>query len=90
VLEASASIAYSFLTGMQLGRVSYAAKQRARRAGLVSSMMRVASLNLKDGGTSIKNLHGLMKVLQEYGGTLVALGTTVVSIYTGLKGIIGS
>jgi len=90
VLEYSASIAFSFLTGMLLGRVSYAAKQRARRAGLVSSMMRVASLNLKDGGTSIKNLHGLMKVLQEYGGTLVALGTTAVSIYTGLKGIIGS
>jgi hypothetical protein len=30
-----------------------------------------------------------MKKLQEYGGTIVALGTTVVSIYTGLKGIIG-
>jgi hypothetical protein len=30
-----------------------------------------------------------MKKLQEYGGTIVALGTTAVSIYTGLKGIIG-
>ena len=90
VLEYSASIAFSFLTGMLLGRVSYLAKQRARRAGLVSSMMKVASLNLKDGGASIKNVHGLMKALQEYGGTIVALGTTAVSIYTGLKGIIGS
>lgn len=88
VLEYSASIAFSFLTGMLLGRVSYLAKQRARRAGLVSSMMKVASLNLKDGGASIKNVHGLMKTLQEYGGTVVALGTTAVSIYTGLKGII--
>lgn len=90
VLEYSVSIAFSFLTGMLLGRVSYLAKQRARRAGLVSSMMKVASLNLKDGGASIKNVHGLMKSLQEYGGTIVALGTTAVSIYTGLKGIIGS
>ncbi len=90
VLEYSASIAFSFLTGMLLGRASYLAKQRARRAGLVNSMMKVASLNLKDGGASIKNVHGLMKKLQEYGGTVVALGTTAVSIYTGLKGIIGN
>ena len=90
VLEYSASIAFSFLTGMLLGGVAYAAKQRARRAGLVSSMMKVASLNFKDGGASLKNIHGLMKALQEYGGTIVALGTTAVSIYTGLKGIIGS
>lgn len=90
VLEYSASIAFSFLTGMLLGGVAYAARQRARRAGLVSSMMKVASLNLKDGGASLKNIHGLMKALQEYGGTVVALGTTAVSIYTGLKGIIGS
>jgi hypothetical protein len=53
-------------------------------------MMKVASLNFKDGGASLKNVHGLMKALQEYGGTVVALGTTAVSIYTGLKGIIGS
>ena len=90
VLEYSASIAFSFLTGMLLGGVAYAAKQRARRAGLVSSMMKVASINFKDGGASLKNVHGLMKTLQEYGGTVVALGTTAVSIYTGLKGIIGS
>lgn len=88
-LEYSASIAFSFLTGMLLGGVAYAAKQRARRAGLVNSMMKVASLNFKDGGTSLKDIHGLMKALQDYGGTLVALGTTAVSIYTGLKGIIG-
>lgn len=90
VLEYSASIAFSFLTGMLLGGVAYAAKQRARRAGLASSMMKVAALNFQDGGASLKNVHGLMKTLQEYGGTIVALGTTAVSIYTGLKGIIGS
>ncbi len=89
VLEYSASIAFSFLTGMLLGGVTYAAKQRARRAGLVNSMMKLSSLNLKDGGASLQNVHGLLKTLQEYGGTIVALGTTAVSIYTGLKGIIG-
>ncbi|WP_114662830.1 hypothetical protein [Polynucleobacter necessarius] len=90
VLEYSASIAFSFLTGMFLGGVAYASKKRIRREGLVNSVLTLASLNLKDGGASIKNVHGLMKTLQEYGGTVVALGTTAVSIYTGLKGIIGS
>ena len=74
---------------MLLGGVSYAAKQRARRASLVSSMMKVAALNLDNGSASLKNVHGLLKNIQEYGGTIVALGTTAVSIYTGLKGIIG-
>lgn len=90
VIEYSASIAFSFLTGMLLGGVAYASKQRIRREGLVNSVLTLTSLNLKDGGASLKNVHGLMKTLQEYGGTVVALGTTAVSIYTGLKGIVGS
>jgi len=90
VLEYSASIAFSFLTGMLLGGVAYAAKQRARKTSLVNSMTKLATLNLGDGGASLQNVHGLMKTLQEYGGTIVALGTTAVSIYTGLKGIIGA
>jgi positive regulator of sigma E activity len=90
VLEYSASIAFSFLTGMLLGGVAYASRQRLRRAGLVKSIMQLASLQAGNGAASLQNVHGLMKSLQEYGGTVVALGTTAVSIYTGLKGIIGS
>jgi uncharacterized protein YacL len=90
VLEYSVSIAFSFLTGMLLGGVAYASKQRLRRAGLVGSIMKLAALQAGEGVASLKNVHGLMKSLQEYGGTVVALGTTAVSIYTGLKGIIGS
>lgn len=89
VLEYSASIAFSFLTGMLLGGVAYASKQRRLRAGLLNSIIKLASVNLRDGSTSLQNVHGLMKALQEYGGTVVALGTTAVSIYTGLKGIVG-
>lgn len=82
VLEYSASIAFSFLTGMLLGGVAYASKQRRRKVALLQT--------LSAGSASLQNIHGLMKSLQEYGGTVVALGTTAVSIYTGLKGIIGS
>ena len=90
VLEYSASIAFSFLTGMLLGGVTYASKQRQRRVGLLQSMVKMESLNLSGGNISLKNVHGQMKKLQEYGGTVVALGTTAVSIFTGLRGIIGN
>jgi hypothetical protein len=89
VLEYSASIAFSFLTGMLLGGVAYAGKQRRRQDGIMNMLIKVASTQ-SAGGVSIQGMHGLMKSLQDYGGTVVALGTTVVSIYTGLKGIVGS
>jgi len=89
VLEYSASIAFSFLTGMLLGGVTYVGKQRRRQAGIMNALIKVASTQ-SAGGVSIQGVHGLMKSLQDYGGTVVALGTTAVSIYTGLKGIIGS
>ena len=88
VLEYSASIAFSFLTGMLLGRMAYESKRNRLKVNLAKSLID----KTKDHGAveSIETLHGLMKKLQEYGGTIVALGTTAVSIYTGLKGIIGS
>ena len=73
---------------MLLGGVAYASKQRRRQVGIINALIKIASTQSK-GGVSIQGVHGLMKVLHEYGGTLVALGTTAVSIYTGLKGILG-
>jgi len=89
VLEYSASIAFSFLTGMLLGGVAYGSKQRRRQVGIINALIKIASTQ-SAGGVSMQGMHGLMKTLHEYGGTVVALGTTAVSIYTGLKGIIGS
>jgi len=90
VIEYSASIAFSFLTGMLLGGVAYASKQRHRRAASINSFMKAMATGLAEGHLSPSSIHEGMKTLQEYGGTLVALGTTSLSIYTGLKGIIGS
>jgi hypothetical protein len=93
VLEYSASIAFSFLTGMLLGGVAYAAKQKRRQAGVLASIKKVvvASGDVRaQQGVSVESVHGVLKTLEGYGGTIVALGTTAVSIYTGLKGIVGS
>lgn len=89
VLEFSASIAFSFLTGMLLGAVAYASKQRHLRAKLVNPFLKAVISGLGEGRISPSSLHGMMKKLQDYGGTIVALGTTAISIYTGLKGIVG-
>lgn len=89
VLEYSASIAFSFLTGMLLGGVAYASKQRHLRKAAINPFLKAVVAGLGEGRISPTSLHGLMKKLQEYGGTIVALGTTAVSIYTGLKGIVG-
>lgn len=88
VLEYSASIAFSFLTGMLLGGVAYASQQRYLRKASINPFLKAVVTGLGEGRISPTGLHGLMKKLQEYGGTIVALGTTGVSIYTGLKGII--
>ena len=90
VFEYASSIAFSYLTGMLLGGVTFASKQRHRRAARMSPFMKAIATGLGDGRLSPSNIHTIMKTLQDYGGTIVALGTTCLSIYTGLKGIIGS
>lgn len=83
VIEYSASIAFSFLTGMLLGTVALVAGGGADQPK--GPLVRTLSFLLDDGKVSPEKLHAHMKKLQEYGGTIVALGTTVFSIYTGLK-----
>ena len=90
VIEYATSIAFSFLTGMLLGGVAYASKQRHRRKARITPFMKAVADGLGDGKVSPGNVFIIMKTLQEYGGTVVALGTTALSIYTGLKGIVGS
>ncbi len=90
VIEYSASIAFSFLTGMLLGGVAYASKQRHRRKAILSPFMKAVASGLGDGKISPSNVYTIMKTLQDYGATIIALGTTALSLYTGLKGIIGN
>lgn len=83
VIEYSASITFSFLTGMLLGTVALVAGGGADQPR--GPMVRALSFLIDDGKVSPEKLHAHMKKLQEYGGTIVALGTTIFSIYTGLK-----
>jgi hypothetical protein len=90
VIEYAASISFSFLTGMLLGHVHFKSRQNTNIQSQFNAYFKTRVQELGQSGVSITSVHGLMKKAQEYGGTVVALGTTGLSIYTGLKGIVGS
>jgi hypothetical protein len=87
VLEYAASIAFSFLTGMLIGGIIYNQKHQ-RRASSVGPLMKLVLGIFGEGDLSPEKMHNLMKKVNEYGATVVALGTTAISIYTGLKHIL--
>jgi len=64
LLEYSASIAFSFLTGMLISRAT-------------------------GGEVSKDKLHTLSSNVKVIGGSIAAILTTLVSLYTGLKGVLG-
>jgi hypothetical protein len=90
VLEYAASISFSFLTGMLLGGIAFAKKQRHRHADATNSSLKVVAASPSDGQISPSNIYDLIKRSKAILEAIVAIGTTVLSIYTGLKGIIGN
>ena len=86
-LEYAASISFSFLTGMLLGGVVYARRHRpaAPITGALTKAAAAGKVKISSAG-----LQQLMNMLNEYGSSVVALGSTAVSIYTGLKAVMGS
>jgi hypothetical protein len=83
-IEYAASITFSFFTGMLVGGMSYHRLQRVRISQEPSFLATLVS-SLSKGKSSPKDLQETIKKLEEIGGSLVAAGTTAMSIYTGLK-----
>lgn len=86
-IEYSASISFSFLTGMLLGSLAFARRHRIGPAS-VSPWVAAVVAGLGDGKLTPETLQKLMRTINEFGGTAIALGTTAMSIYTGLKGVL--
>ena len=95
-LEYAASISFSFLTGMLIGGMVYA--RRFRRTlttgsglkkfssgGLIQSLL----AHVTGGKLNPKQIAQLVEKVEEYGSSAAAVGTTVMSIYTGLKAVLG-
>lgn len=86
-VEYAASITFSFLTGMLLGGMAYIRRHQRRLA--INPFVKIMVNIFADGKLSPQTMHELMKKINDYGSSIVALGTTAVSIYTGLKAVIG-
>ena len=77
-LEYAASVGLSFLSGLVVGKIL---RERLARQRLAVTLGKGKESALKAQVMAIK--------LNELLGTLIAVGTSVLSIYTGLKGVLG-
>ena len=86
-IEYAASISFSFLTGMLLGGMAlYRSRQRLVRAAVPTFH---ALLNkIAQGQLTAATLQDLFKKIEGLGSTAMALGTTAMSVYTGLKAVL--
>lgn len=85
-VEYAVSITFSFLTGMLLGGMTYIRRHQHRLK--VNPLVKIFVNIFAEGKLSPEAVNQLMKSLTDYGSTVVALGTTAVSIYTGLKAVL--
>ncbi|MDE2598782.1 MAG: hypothetical protein KGL40_04060 [Rhodocyclaceae bacterium] len=82
-LEYAGSIGFAYTTGMLIGEMLFNHKHNT---GLAVRIAQAAS----KGRNSAEKVEALAKKLNDIGGTLTAVGTTALSIYTGLKGVLGN
>ena len=84
--EYVASVALSFVTGMLLALLW---RSKTGNENRVAPQWVVNLPRWTGGAVAPREMATLVKRLEEFGGSLVAIGTTAMSIYTGLKGVLG-
>ena len=89
VLQYSASIAFSFLVGMVLGGFRRGRQTQATAIDHESWTYRLANLG-QSPQLSLQRIQSRMQTVSELCATLTAIGATVASVYTGLKGVLGT
>lgn len=87
-IEYGVSIAASFLAGMLLGRAAYIRSNpiiKTALRGAYAAILKRQGKDKLDTATALK----LIKMFNENISTVAAVGSTLLSMYTGLKGLIG-
>ena len=85
-IEYASSIAFSFLTGMLLGGIAYHRTHRPKNSG--NTLLKSLVIQFSEGKLSPDAIQQIIKKLEAFGSTALALGATATSIYTGLKGML--
>lgn len=83
--EYAASIGFSYATGLLMGCMTFQRHHRQNEGFVVRAVKAFSK-----GKTNVERVHALAKRLNDIGGSIVAAGTTVISIYTGLKDFLGN
>jgi len=85
-LEYASSIAFSFLTGMLIGGIAYHRVHRPKQSG--HPLVKLLVTQFGEGKLSADAIQQIIKKLEGFGSTAMALSATGMSVYTGLKGLI--
>ena len=89
LIEFATSITFSYVTGMLLGRLSFLKSNSPVASAVVSRQTSVSwPLNKNDEHVPSASLQIIAKKISEFTATIGAIVTTIVAIYTGLKGLL--
>lgn len=86
--EYAASIGFSYATGLVLGRMRRQRQEAVTPQAAGGLTLKVVNL-LSTGKARAGQLQATVKKVQEVRGTLTALSTAALSVYTGLQGFFG-
>lgn len=88
-IEYAASVGFSLITGMLIGRVFWRRNAQAVQATQAGSVTEKFAHLITNGEKSAEKIHTSVKKINDLGNSFAAAGTTAVSVYTGLKGFLG-
>lgn len=88
-LEYAASVGFSYTSGIAVGTMLRVRRQLKSHAGHDGAAMKLAQ-RLGKGKVSVEKAQALAGKLNDMVGTFTTVGTTAISIYTGLKGVLGN
>lgn len=87
--EYAASVGFSFITGMLLGRLSWRRRQHALRVEKVhGALLKLAEL-LTAGQEGADKIQATVKKMKDAGNSLAAAATTAAAAYTGMQSFWG-
>ena len=87
LIEFAASISFSYLTGMFLGRLSFLKSKSITTAAALNRKSDGWLIDTNDERAPSPSLQFIAKKISEFTTTIGAIVTTIIAIYTGLKGL---
>jgi hypothetical protein len=88
-IEYAASVGFSVMTGMLLGRMIWRRREQAFEAAQARNLTRKLATLFSNGQQNAEKIQTSIKKLNDLGSSLAAAGTTAISAYTGLRGFLG-